>query len=58
MIVIYTLSYVWANHFEFQTTNKVIEDLMRFRTYGALLNHQTKKYVTTDVVYSGDIKIL
>lgn len=29
---------------------------MRFRTYEVLLNHYTKKYVTTYVVYSGDIK--
>ena len=29
---------------------------MRFRTYESLLNHQTKKEVTTYVVYSGDIK--
>ena len=29
---------------------------MRFRTYEALLNHQTKKEVITYVVYSGDIK--
>lgn len=43
-------------HFEFQTTNKGVEDLMRFRTYESLLNHQTKKQVTTYVVYSGDIK--
>ncbi|MPM32440.1 hypothetical protein SDC9_79002 [bioreactor metagenome] len=43
-------------HFEFQTTNKGVEDLMRFRTYESLLNHQSKKQVTTYVVYSGDIK--
>ena len=43
-------------HFEFQTTDKGIDDLMRFRTYEALLNHQTKKEVITYVVYSGDIK--
>lgn len=43
-------------HFEFQTTNKGVVDLMRFRTYEALLNHQTQKEVTTYVVYSGDIK--
>ncbi|MGL6105436.1 hypothetical protein [Romboutsia sp.] len=43
-------------HFEFQTTDKGLDDLMRFRTYEALLNHQTKKEVTTYVVYSGDIK--
>lgn len=43
-------------HFEFQTTNKGVDDLMRFRTYEALLNFQTKKNVTTYVVYSGDIK--
>jgi len=43
-------------HFEFQTTNKGIEDLRRFRTYEALLNFQTGKDVVTYVVYSGDIK--
>jgi hypothetical protein len=43
-------------HFEFQTTDKELDDLMRFRTYEALLNHQTKKDVTTYVVYSGDIR--
>ncbi len=43
-------------HFEFQTTNKGIEDLRRFRTYEALLNFQTGKEVVTYVVYSGDIK--
>lgn len=43
-------------HFEFQTTDKGVADLMRFRTYEALLNHQTQKEVTTYVVYSGDIK--
>ncbi|ABR34425.1 MULTISPECIES: hypothetical protein [Clostridium] len=43
-------------HFEFQTTNKGIEDLRRFRTYESLLNFQTGKDVVTYVVYSGDIK--
>jgi len=27
--------------FQFQTINKGIEDLIRFRTYEGLLNHQT-----------------
>lgn len=43
-------------HFEFQTSNKGIADLRRFRTYEALLNLQTGKDVVTYVVYSGDIK--
>lgn len=43
-------------HFEFQTTNKGINDLRRFRAYEALLSLQTGKDVTTYVVYSGDIK--
>lgn len=43
-------------HFEFQTTNKGIEDLRRFRAYEALLSFQTGKNVVTYVVYSGDIK--
>lgn len=43
-------------HFEFQTTNKGIADLRRFRTYEALLNMQTGKDVVNYVVYSGEIK--
>lgn len=43
-------------HFEFQTTNKGISDLRRFRAYEALLSLQTGKDVTTYVVYFGDIK--
>lgn len=42
-------------HFEFQTTNKNIADLRRFRAYEALLSHQTGKDVTTYVVYSSNI---
>lgn len=42
-------------HFEFQTTNKNISDLRRFRAYEALLSHQTGKDVITYVVYSGNI---
>ncbi|MGL5675004.1 MAG: hypothetical protein ACRDDX_01170 [Cellulosilyticaceae bacterium] len=42
-------------HFEFQTTNKGIADLRRFRAYEALLSHQTGKDVITYVIYSGDI---
>lgn len=42
-------------HFEFQTTNKGIADLRRFRAYEALLSHQTGKDVVTYVIYSGDI---
>jgi len=43
-------------HFEFQTTDKGLSDLRRFRTYEALLNLQTGRDVVTYVVYSGDIK--
>lgn len=43
-------------HFEFQSTDKGITDLRRFRTYEALLNLQTGRDVVTYVVYSGDIK--
>lgn len=43
-------------HFEFQTTNKGIKDLRRFRAYEALLSYKEEKPVTTYVVYSGDIK--
>ncbi|KGM97261.1 hypothetical protein Z968_03885 [Clostridium novyi A str. 4552] len=43
-------------HFEFQTTNKGKADLRRFRTYEALLSHQTGKDVITYVIYSGNIK--
>jgi len=43
-------------HFEFQTTNRGIADLRRFRAYEALLSHQKGKPVSTYVVYSGDIK--
>jgi len=43
-------------HFEFQSTDKGVLDLRRFRTYEALLNLQTGRDVVTYVVYSGDIK--
>lgn len=43
-------------HFEFQTTDKRITDLVRFNLYDVLLYQQTKKQVYTYVVYSGDIK--
>ena len=42
-------------HFEFQTTNKNISDLRRFRAYEALLSHQTGKDVVTYVIYSSNI---
>lgn len=42
-------------HFEFQTTNKGVADLRRFRAYEALLSHQTGKDVVTYIIYSGDI---
>ena len=42
-------------HFEFQTTNKNVSDLRRFRAYEALLSHQTGKDVVTYVIYSSNI---
>lgn len=42
-------------HFEFQTTDKGIMDLVRFNLYDVLLYQQTKKQVYTYVIYSGDI---
>ena len=43
-------------HFEFQTTNKGMDDLRRFRAYESLLSFQTKKEVITYVVYTNNIK--
>lgn len=43
-------------HFEFQSTDKGIKDLVRFNLYDVLLYQQTSKPVYTYVVYSGDIK--
>ncbi|MBN1035634.1 hypothetical protein DWC20_08760 [Clostridium botulinum] len=43
-------------HIEFQTTNKGINDLRRFKAYEALLELQMNKDVVTYVVYSGNIK--
>ncbi|MGL5675788.1 MAG: hypothetical protein ACRDDX_05225, partial [Cellulosilyticaceae bacterium] len=43
-------------HFEFQSTDKGILDLVRFNLYDVLLYQQTKKQVYTYVIYSGDIK--
>lgn len=43
-------------HLEFQSTNKGIEDLRRFRVYEAQLSYQRKKEVSTYVVFTGDIK--
>ncbi len=43
-------------HFEFQSTDKGITDLVRFNLYDVLLYQQTKKEVYTYVIYSGDIK--
>lgn len=43
-------------HFEFQTTDKGVIDLRRFRAYESLLSHQTGKDVVTYVIYSGNIK--
>lgn len=43
-------------HFEFQTTNKGVTDLVRFNLYDSYLYDQEKKQVYTYVIYSGDIK--
>ena len=43
-------------HFEFQSANKGLTDLKRFRMYEALLSYQHKKKVTTYVLFSGKIK--
>ncbi|OON96719.1 MAG: hypothetical protein ATN36_04950 [Epulopiscium sp. Nele67-Bin005] len=43
-------------HFEFQTTNKGIKDLVRFNIYDLLLFQKTGKPIKTYVVYSSDIK--
>lgn len=43
-------------HFEFQTSNKGIDDLRRFRAYESILSYQTKKDVVTYVVYTNNIK--
>ena len=43
-------------HVEFQTTNKGITDLRRFKAYESLFELQVNKDVVTYVVYSGNIK--
>lgn len=43
-------------HFEFQSTDKGIEDLKRFRIYEALTTYQYNVEVRTYVLYSGMIK--
>ena len=43
-------------HFEFQSTNKGISDLKRFRCYEALISYQHNVDVRTYVLYSGTIK--
>lgn len=43
-------------HFEFQTTNKGITDLIRFNLYDSYLYQQEKRQVYTYVIYSGDIR--
>lgn len=45
----------WA-HFEFQSTDKGIKDLKRFRSYEALTSQQYDVDVHTYVLYSGTIK--
>lgn len=44
----------WA-HFEFQSTDKGIKDLKRFRSYEALTSQQYDVVVRTYVLYSGNI---
>jgi len=43
-------------HIEFQTTDKGIADLRRFKAYESLFEFQVNKDIVTYVVYSGDIK--
>lgn len=44
-------------HIEFQTTNDhIIDDLLRFRVYEALLAQKEKKKVITYVIFSGEIE--
>ena len=43
-------------HFEFQSTDKGIEDLKRFRVYESLSSYQYKTTVTTYVLCSGKIR--
>ncbi len=43
-------------HFEFQSTDKGIDDLKRFRTYEALTSYQNQVDVYTYVLYSGKIE--
>ncbi|OON97827.1 MAG: hypothetical protein ATN36_02635 [Epulopiscium sp. Nele67-Bin005] len=43
-------------HFEFQTTDKGIEDLIRFNAYDISLFQHTKRQVITYVIYSSNIK--
>ena len=45
----------WA-HFEFQSTDKGIKDLKRFRSYEALTSQQYDVDIRTYVLYSGNIK--
>ena len=45
----------WA-HFEFQSTDKGIKDLKRFRSYEALTSQQYDVAIRTYVLYSGKIK--
>ncbi len=45
----------WA-HFEFQSTDKGIKDLKRFRSYEALTSQQYDVTVRTYVLYSGNIR--
>lgn len=43
-------------HLEFQTTDKGISDLRRFKAYESLFELQTNKDIVTYVIYSGNIK--
>jgi len=43
-------------HIEFQTTNKGVIDLRRFKAYESLFELQMNKDIVTYVVYSGNIK--
>ena len=43
-------------HLEFQSTDKGIQDLKRFRVYEALTSYTNNVEITTYVLYSGKIK--
>ena len=52
----YLMSDNSIKHFEFQSTNKGIDGLKRFRTYESQMSYKYKKAVTTYVLFSGSIQ--